>query len=192
MPIVEARSNSKNSGTPPQNMAAWPSADGSPPIQQKMPQNPSSLASVAEKRIDKSFDRPGKYEVSDESDFTIELFLKNYHGRWILMERADGTTENHKVVFRMWTYNEMVEMKKMATTFDLRKKVHELDNDLLNRLKIQRLLKSWTFGDSNERLRISHIGGVMTDESWTAFTRLQPNIAQYIIDQMNSVYEYNR
>ncbi len=154
---------------------------------------PVSQNMVGATRVDEAYRKatPGKYEISSESDFTIEVHLKKYKGRWILMNGSDDTTDDHSVVFRMWTYNEMVEMKKMATSYDLRKKVHEIDNDLLNRLKIQRLMKSWTFGRDNKNLEIQHAGGTMTDESWVAFTKLQPNIAQYILDEMNMVLEYN-
>jgi hypothetical protein len=61
----------------------------------------------------------------------------------------------------------------------------------MNRLKIQRLLMSWTFDRDNPRLKIFHAGGVMTDESWQVFTKLQPNIISHIIDEMNKVYEFN-
>ena len=193
MPVVEVRKNNNGSGNmPPPNMMGTPLPNAMP----KVPANGKSAMpppmQPSSKTIDDSLNKPGKYEVSEASDFTIELFLRFHKGRWILMEHEDSKTENHKVVFRMWTYNEMVELKKMATTFDLRKKVHELDNDLLNMLKIKRFLKSWTFGEKNKRLEIQHVGGTMTDEGWTAFTRLQPSIAQYIIDEMNAVFEYNR
>ncbi len=156
----------------------------------KLPSMPSMSGNIP--RLDEAIPGPGKYEVTDESDFTIYLHLKKYNGRWLLMNNADETTDEHSVTFRMWTYNEMIEMKKMATSYDLRKKMHEVDNDLLNRIKIQRLLKSWTFGGENKNLSIQHVGGKMTDESWVAFTKLQPNIAQYIITEMNMVLEYNR
>lgn len=156
----------------------------------KLPSMPSMAGNIP--RLDEAIPSTGKYEVTEESDFTIYLHLKKYSGRWLLMNRADETTDEHSVTFRMWTYNEMIEMKKMATSYDLRKKMHEVDNDLLNRIKIQRLLKSWTFGNENKNLVIQHVGGKMTDEGWVAFTKLQPNIAQYIITEMNYVLEYNR
>lgn len=155
----------------------------------RMPLMPSMAGGVS--RLDQAIPKKGKYEITDETDFTVELHLRKHKGRWILMNNPDSTTEDHSVTFRMWTYNEMVEMKKMATSYDLRKKMHEVDNDLLNRLKIQRLMKSWTFGEANKNLEIHHVGGTMTDESWVAFTKLQPNIALYIINEMNMVLEYN-
>ena len=177
-----------SASAPPQNPAA-----PAPPNSDigKLPVAPNM---VGVNRVDDAYRKvtPGKYEVSSESDFTIEIHLKKHGGRWILMTGSDGTTDDHVVVFRMWTYNEMVEMKKMATSYDLRKKVHEIDNDLLNRLKITKLMKSWTFGKENKNLEVRHVGGFLDDESWVAFTKLQPNIAQYIIDEMNMVLEYNR
>ena len=94
-------------------------------------------------------------------------------------------------MFRMWAYDEMVNLKKMATNYDPLKRIHMVDHDVLNRLKIQRLMVSWTFDKDNPRLRIQHVNGVMTDEGWKAFISLQPNISAYIIEEMNKVYEFN-
>ena len=91
----------------------------------------------------------------------------------------------------MWGYDEMVDMKKMATSYDATKRMHTIDNDLLNRLKVQKLIVSWTFGNDNPRLKIQHVNGVMTDESWNAFKLLQTNISTYLLDEMNKVYELN-
>jgi hypothetical protein len=91
----------------------------------------------------------------------------------------------------MWTYDEMADMKKMATSYDGLKRVHMIDNDSLNRFKVQRLMVSWTFDRDNPRLRLQHVNGVMTDESWRAFASLQPNISTCIIEEMNKVFEFN-
>jgi hypothetical protein len=142
-------------------------------------------------RIDQALMKAGKFEITPEMNFTIKIFLKEMNGRWVLMNRAGVGTEEHEVVFRMWTYNEMIEMKKMSTNFDDKKRMHLTDNDMLNRLKIQRFMLSWTFDRDNPRLKIQHVHGVMTDEGWDAFIRLQPNIATYIIEEMNKVYDFN-
>lgn len=142
-------------------------------------------------RTDEKLMKPGKYEVSKDTTFTVNIYLKEKDGRWILMNGAGKGIETNSVVFRMWTYDEMIEMRKMATSFDAQKRIHMIDNDALNRLKIQRLMLSWTFDKDNTRLKIWHVGGVMTDESWNAFKNLQPNIATFIIDEMNKVYEFN-
>jgi len=142
-------------------------------------------------RVDDKLMKPGKYEVSRDTVFTVTIYSKEKDGRWILMPGPGRGIETNSVVFRMWTYDEMVEMRKMSTSFDVQKRLHLIDNDALNRLKIQRLLISWTFDKDNPRLKIWHAGGVMTDESWNAFKNLQPNIANEIIDEMNKVYEFN-
>jgi hypothetical protein len=141
-------------------------------------------------RLDEKLMKPGKYEVTPEDTFTIELFLKRTEKRWVLCPPDKGATKE-EVVFRMWTYDEMVEMRKMATNYDPMKRLHMVDQDLLNRMKVQRLLVAWTFDKDNPRLRIQHVNGVMTDEGWKAFTRLHPNICSFIIERMNMVYEYN-
>jgi hypothetical protein len=142
-------------------------------------------------RLDEKLMKPGKYEVTREDTFTIEIWLKKQDKRWVLCQPTDKNAIKEEVVFRMWTYDEMVELRKMATNYDPLKRIHMVDHDALNRMKIQRCLVAWTFDRENPRLRIQHINGVMTDESWGAFVRLSPNICSYIIERMNLVYEFN-
>lgn len=142
-------------------------------------------------RIDEKLMAPGKYEVTPDTIFTVNVYLKPVDTRWVLMVNSGKGVDAHKVVFRMWTYDEMVELKKMATSYDQIKRIHMIDNDLLNRLKMQKFMVSWTFDKDNPRLKLQHFQGVLTDESWTAIKRLQPNIIDYIIGEMNKVYELN-
>ena len=142
-------------------------------------------------RVDERLMKPSKYEVTAETNFKVALNIKEKDGRWIVMTGPAKGVETHEIVFRMWTYDEMVEMRKIATSYDGIKRIHMIDNDMLNRLKVQRLMVSWTFERDNSRLRIQHVNGVMTDESWRAFANLQPNISTYVIEEMNKVYEFN-
>ena len=142
-------------------------------------------------RVDERLMGPGKYEVSKDTVFKVLLHLKERDGRWIIMTGTGKGVEEHEVVFRMWTYDEMVEMRKLATSYDATKRMHMIDNDALNRFKVQRLMVSWTLDRDNPRLRLQHVSGVLTDESWAAFTSLQPNISTYVVDEMNKVYELN-
>jgi hypothetical protein len=148
-------------------------------------------AKSQEPRVDERLMKPGKFEITNDTTFTVWIHVKERDGRWIIMSGPAKGVESNNVVFRMWTYEEMIEMRKMATTYDSQKRIHMIDNDALNRLKIQRLMVSWTFDKDNPRLKIQHVNGVMTDEGWNAFIRLQPNIGSYVIDEMNKVYEFN-
>lgn len=154
------------------------------PVVQPKP-GPESVS----KRTDEKLMAPGKYEVSPEDVFTIDLYLKQEGRRWILSGQ-DKNSCHETVTFRMWTYDEMVEMRKLATNFDPMKRIHLVDQDALNRMKVQRLVTGWTLDKDNPRLRIQHANGVLTDESWTAFSRLHPSISTFIIDSMNFVLEY--
>ncbi len=151
----------------------------------KTPELPRGL------RLDEKLMKPGKYEVIPENTFKIDVNLMLKGNRWVVVDGTGRGVECNEVIFRMWSYDEMIELKKMATTFDPTKRLHMVDNDLLNRLKVQKLLVSWTLDRDNPRLRVAHVNGVLTDESWVAFTKLQPNIVTYILDEMNRVYEYN-
>jgi hypothetical protein len=148
-------------------------------------------AAPSEPRVDERLMKPGRFEITPDTTFTVMVHSKEKDGRWVIMVGPGKGIESNSVVFRMWTYDEMIEMKKMATSYDAQKRVHMIDNDTLNRLKVQKLMVSWTFDRENPRLRIQHVNGVMTDEGWKAFVSLQPNISTYILDEMNKVYEFN-
>jgi len=154
-------------------------------------EQPKQQPPPAQPRIDELLMKPGKYEVTPEDTFTVDVNLILHEGRWLLANGPAKGVESHKVVFRMWAYDEMVAMRKMATAFDAVRRLHLTDNDALNRLKVQKLLVSWTFDRDNPRLKLFHVNGTMTDESWQAFVRLQSNIIQHIFEEMNSVYEGN-
>ena len=64
-------------------------------------------------------------------------------------------------------------------------------DDLFNRMKITKFMRSWTFGNDNPRLMLHHVNDVLTDESWGNFLKLHPTISEFIIERMNSVLEYN-
>jgi len=142
-------------------------------------------------RVDEKLMKPGKYEITPDIIFTVTINVREKEGRWIIMNGPGKGIDTNHIIFRMWSYDEMIEMRKMATSYDVTKRVHMIDNDNLNRFKIQRLMVSWTFDKDNPRLRIQHVNGVMTDEGWKAFISLQPNISAFIIEEMNKVYEFN-
>ena len=159
----------------------------------KVEAKPETAKPVAKQellRVDERLMKAGKYEVIPDNTITIDLYLMARNGRWVVIDNPSTKAEKEQVVFRMWTYDEMIAMRKMATAFDPIKRMHMVDNDALNQLKVQKLLVSWTFDKENPRLRIHHVNGVMTDESWGAFTKLQPNIVTCILDEMNRVLEF--
>jgi len=152
---------------------------------------PEKTSESRQDRLDEKLTKPGKYEVTPEDTFTVEIWLKKTDKRWILCNAGDKGATKEEVVFRMWTYDEMVNLKKMATNYDPIKRIHMVDHDALNRMKIQRFMAAWTLDKENTRLRIYHVNGIMVDESWQAFTRLYPNIITYIIERMNLVFDFN-
>lgn len=142
-------------------------------------------------RIDEELMQPGKYEVTLEHTFDVEVCLLLRDNRWVVVAPKTPKAVEHKVTFRIWTYDEMVELRKKATNFDAMRRMHTVDTDLLDRLKVQKLMQSWTFDKDNPRLKIHRVNGVLTDEAWDNFKRLQANIIRYILDRMNEVLEYN-
>ena len=162
-----------------------------PVIQEKKGAN-KPKGGKKEPRRDVVLMEPGEYEMSKQSTFTVRVPLKqraNDENWWIVVDEAEAETVE-EVTFRMWSYDEMVEMRKLATKYDQVRRVHMIDHDELNRLKMQRFVSSWTFDENNPRLELHHVNGVLTDEAWTKVKSLQTNILRFIIDQMNERYEF--
>ena len=144
-----------------------------------------------EVRHDRVLMEPGEYEVTRSSTFTVKVPLRRRAEDdkwWIVVDENAEVTE--EAVFRMWSYDESVELRKLATKYDTVRRVHMIDHDVLNRLKMQRYLLSWTFDKDNPRLELHHLNGVLSDETWVKVKRLQPNILEYLIKQMNDKYEF--
>jgi len=156
------------------------------PKTENLPSKPES-----EQRVDEKISKPGKFEITDDENFTVKIPVKTTEKRWVVIENEKQADETHEVVFRMWSYEEEIQLRKEATTYDAMKRMHFVDNDKLNRLKLQTLLKSWSFEKDNPRLKILHVNGTMVDEVWKMVMKLHPNILRYIIDRMNNVLEYN-
>ena len=153
----------------------------------------SSVNQAREKReirYDKAIMEPGEYEITRSSTFTVKVPLKRRDNKWWVVVEEGEAEVVEEAVFRMWTYDEMVEMRKMATTYDQLRRVHMIDHDILNRLKMQKLMVAWSFGKGNSRLALHHVNGVLSDESWDSVRKLQTNIVKYLMDKMNEWYEY--
>lgn len=153
---------------------------------------PKPRGASQEPRHDVVLMEPGKYEVTRSSTFTVDVPLRrrSENDGWWVVVKPEHAEVTEQVVFRMWSYDEMVEMRKLATKYDTVRRVHMIDHDVLNRLKVQRFMVSWTFGEDNPRLQLQHQNGVLTDESWAAVKRLQTNILKHLVDEMNDKYEF--
>ena len=144
-------------------------------------------------RVDETIMSAGKYEITSDARFTIDIYLKKIDDRWVVVNKSkDKDVVKEQVTFRPWSFEEMIEIRKRANTYDAIKRMYWIDVDLMNRLKVQKLLQSWTFDRENPRLKLHQINGVMTDESWLAFSRLQVNVSRHIIDKLNEILEYQQ
>jgi len=142
-------------------------------------------------RVDEALMKPGKYESTPDATFDITIHLNRHDKRWQVVNEPGKGIETETVVMRLWSYDEMIDLRKKSTVYDIVKRSYSVDTDLLDRLKIQLLLVSWTFHNDNPRLKLHHINGILTDEAWKAVSRLQASILKHIIDSMNRVYEYH-
>jgi len=140
---------------------------------------------------EESLYQTGEYEITPDDDFKIEFYITKIDKRWVIRREKSENTEYHWVIFRMWSYEEEIELRKKATSFDEIKRLHSLDNNILDRFKIQRLLKSWSFEEKNQRLKLHHVNGILTDECYKNVMKLHPTVLRFIIQCMNEVLEQN-
>ena len=156
----------------------------------EQPKQPVQAAQATGPRFDEKLHKPGKFEITPDDEFTVEIPVRKQKGRWTVCKAGEAPEETHWVKFRMWDYAEELELRKVSTQYDPVKHWHFLDHDALNRMKIQRLMKSWSFEIDNVRLKLLHVNGVMVDESYNAVMKLHPNIIRHIVEQMNMVLEF--
>jgi hypothetical protein len=143
-------------------------------------------------RIDSTIREAGKFELKKNESFTINFGLVDFEGRWLLAKENEGEgIESCWVKFKMWSFEEEVSLKSQATQWDSQKRMHTLNNDFFNRLKIQKLLVDWSFSKDNATFKLHRVQNTLTDESFGAFLKLHRNICSHIIENMNRVLEYN-
>lgn len=152
-----------------------------------------SSTKQTETRVDKKLEGAGKYEITHDTTFRIRFWLNLRDGRWVIVpqDKKNKYSEEHWVDFRMWTFEEEIDLRKKATSWDGFKRIHLIDHDQLNRMKIQLLMKAWSFDAQNDRLKLLHVNDILSDESYKSFCKLQPNISRHIIERMNDVLDYN-
>ena len=138
-----------------------------------------------------------KYEITDSSYFIIRFgLLQKDDGRFVPIKEdaIDGIAEAepHWVKFRMWNYGEELAWKSEFMEYNNAMKSQYLNIEKLNERKIRRLLLDWSFGEYDDRLKLLHCDGMLSDESYSVFMGLYPSIAGTIVDMMNLVLESNQ
>lgn len=138
-----------------------------------------------------------KYEVTKDSYFIVRFGLyQKEDGRFVPIkdEMVDDIpeSERHWVKFRMWNYSEELKWKSEFLEYNNATKSQFLNTDRLNERKIRHLMLDWSFGSFDDRLKLLHCDGVLSDESYSMFMGMYPSIAGTIVDLMNLVLESNQ
>jgi hypothetical protein len=92
----------------------------------------------------------------------------------------------------MWNYKEELRLKHECTEYHSTSRSQIINTEKLNEKKIKRLMLDWSFGEYDDRLKLLHCDGILSDESYIMFTNMYPSIANTIVDLMNSVLESNQ
>ena len=134
-----------------------------------------------------------KYEVRPDSEFTVKFCL-GFDGDKIDVYK-EGTNlkidglEEHWVKFRMWNYKEELAWKSQAMEFDPAVRFFKLNQNKLTDLKLRHLIKDWSFSMKDDKFKLLHVNGVLSDESYNIMMGLHPAILDYVVALMNDVLE---
>ena len=171
--------------------------------EKKLEEDSKGTPKVEEKKeiIENKVDSPEKpkvytkYEVNPDSVFYIKFGTLPRDGRVLVIAEDDvdfeKNAEKHWVKFKMWSYDKELEWKNSATEYDSSKRVHSLNADKLSEMKIRNLLLDWSFGESQDSLKLFHVNGLLTDESLKTFYSLFPTVVRHVVEGMNDVLEFN-
>lgn len=138
-----------------------------------------------------------KYEVTKDSYFIVRFgLMQKEDGRFVPVKYTLISTfpscEPHWVKFRMWNYGEELQWKSKFIEYNSNMKMQEVNKDKLDEYKIRHLMLDWSFGEYDDRLKLLHCDGVLSDESYGIFMGMYPSIASTIVDLMNLVLESNQ
>ena len=92
----------------------------------------------------------------------------------------------------MWTYDEELQWKADCLEYNSQTKIQSINYDKLNEIKLKNLLLDWSFAENEDRLKLLHCDGKLSDESYSIFNGLYPSIATCIVEMMNDVLESNQ
>jgi len=131
-----------------------------------------------------------KWQLQKDETFRIRFQLNETDGKRVkfVVEESRNNVE-HWVEFRMWDYNAMVNLRKMATTYHKESGTFYVDTDKFNDLKIKFLLKDWSFSQIDPQMKLTHNKGALVDESFQLFRNLYPWVVSEIIARMNAILE---
>lgn len=146
--------------------------------------------------VKEKVEKKTKYEVSKDTTFKISFGLVGVDDRFIIIpEDSVQYTPNAEPVwvkFRMWTYVEELQWKEECTEYNEHSKMQFININKLNEIKIKKLILDWSFGEIDDKFKLLHTDGKLSDESYSVFCGLLPNIANAIVNLMNDVLENNK
>ena len=139
-----------------------------------------------------------KYEVSRDTYSVVRfgLMQKGEGGRFVVINEQSvpehPESEIHWVKFRMWNYDEELNWKSNCTEYSAAAKGQVINIDRLNEQKLKMLLLDWSFGEYDDRLKLLHCDGRLSDESYCILKGMYPTIVNAIVYMMNDVLENNQ
>lgn len=174
------------------NSADNVSVNAQEPVQAPSPSKTHSDSGPTSYKMKRS-----KYEITKDSYFVVKFGLyQKDDGRFVPIKEdaVDGIPEAelHWVKFRMWSYAEELKWKSEFLEYNNATKSQFLNVDRLNERKIRCLMLDWSFAEHDDRLKLLHCDGRLSDESYAIFMGMYPSIASTIVDLMNLVLESNQ
>lgn len=119
--------------------------------------------------------------------FRLKIYLRIMANKTLRpVNRKELATLGFLIECEYPTYEEELEAKRNATTYDESRGIHFVDNDLISEWRVKRCLIKWNL---HVRLkgfckRLRRTNNSLTSESWEDFRRLPPLVRKTIVNKL--------
>jgi hypothetical protein len=119
--------------------------------------------------------------------FRLRIYLRIMANRTIRpVARKELSTLNFLIECEYPTYQEELEAKRTATTYDEVRGLHYVDNDVISEWRAKRCLIRWNLHLrlKNFCKRLRRANNMLTSESWEDFKKLPPLVRKTIVNKL--------
>jgi hypothetical protein len=123
----------------------------------------------------------------ERKKFRLKIYLRIMANRTLRpVNRKELSTLSFMIECEYPTYEEELEAKRNATTYDEARGIHYVDNDLISEWRVKRCLIRWSLPQKlhNFCRRLRRSNNQLTSESWEDFRKLPPLVRKAIVNKL--------
>jgi hypothetical protein len=132
-------------------------------------------------------DQTDQKQEIERKRFRFKIYLRIMANKTLRpVPRKELSTLNFIIEAEYPTYEEELEAKKNATTYDEGRGVHYVDNDVISEWRVRKCLIKWNLPTKLKGFcrRLHRYNNSLTDESWEDFKKLPPLVRKKIIQRL--------